>query len=74
MREPCPDCRCLTSSAPDPCDECASRRRREAAKAQAMQKLDGRAGLSADREAIDGYSGPVVAGASAPTTTQEDTP
>ena len=28
MREPCPDCRCLTSSAPDPCPECAAERRR----------------------------------------------
>ncbi|MEO9537254.1 MAG: hypothetical protein ABJL49_05255 [Parasphingorhabdus sp.] len=30
MREPCPDCRCLTSSAPDPCPECAAERRRKA--------------------------------------------
>lgn len=28
MRERCPDCRCLTSSAPDPCPECAAERRR----------------------------------------------
>ena len=27
MREPCPDCRRLTSSAPAPCPECASERR-----------------------------------------------
>ena len=31
MREPCPDCRCLTSSAPDPCEECAAKRKRAAA-------------------------------------------
>jgi hypothetical protein len=28
MRERCPDCRCLTSSAPDPCPECAAARRK----------------------------------------------
>jgi recombinational DNA repair protein RecR len=28
MKERCPDCRCLTSSAPDPCPECSDERRR----------------------------------------------
>jgi recombinational DNA repair protein RecR len=27
MREPCPDCRRLTSSAPDPCPDCQNERR-----------------------------------------------
>lgn len=31
MRNACPDCRCLTSSAPDPCPECAKKRRAHAA-------------------------------------------
>ena len=28
----CPDCRCLTSSSPEPCPECAAARRRAASK------------------------------------------
>lgn len=28
MREPCPNCRRLTSSAPEPCEECAAEIRR----------------------------------------------
>jgi len=28
MLDPCPDCRCLTSAAPDPCPECAALRRK----------------------------------------------
>lgn len=39
MREPCPDCRVLTSNAPDPCPECAlKRRQREQEEAQAAEE------------------------------------
>lgn len=31
MRDACSDCRVLTSSHPEPCDECKKRRRRRAA-------------------------------------------
>ena len=57
MRERCPDCRCLTSSAPDPCPECAAERRRheQAARTQNPMGCDSGRKVESHFNDYDGF-------------------